>query len=181
MPPPGPARCPRWCGTSPVNTHHGANVKTGDQIVQNLPWRWGVQGRIFIIGGLGYLFDAYDIALNGFLMPLLGEHFDLSLIQRGLVATANLVGMAVGAVAWGAVADRIGRKKAFSVTLLVFGLFSVLGALSPTTWSSSVSGSWRAPGSAAVSRWTTPWWASSRRRSTADGSSPPSMCGGRSV
>jgi putative MFS transporter len=114
-----------------LNTHHGANVKTGDQIVQNLPWRWGVQGRIFIIGGLGYLFDAYDIALNGFLMPLLGEHFDLSLAQRGLVATANLVGMAVGAVAWGAVADRVGRKKAFSVTLLIFALFSVLGAFSP--------------------------------------------------
>ncbi|TGB09162.1 MFS transporter [Streptomyces sp. MZ04] len=107
-------------------------MKTGDQIVQELPWRWNVQGKIFIIGGLGYLFDAYDIALNGFLMPLLGKHFDLSLSERGLVATANLVGMAVGAVAWGAVADRIGRKKAFSVTLLIFALFSVLGALAPT-------------------------------------------------
>ncbi|MFD4475363.1 MFS transporter [Streptomyces sp. NPDC058471] len=107
-------------------------MKTGDQIVQDLPWRWSVQGKIFIIGGLGYLFDAYDIALNGFLMPLLGKHFDLSLSERGLVATANLVGMAVGAVAWGAVADRIGRKKAFSVTLLIFAMFSVLGALAPT-------------------------------------------------
>lgn len=107
-------------------------MRTGDQIVQDLPWRWNVQGKIFIIGGLGYLFDAYDIALNGFLMPLLGQHFDLSLGARGLVATANLVGMAVGAIAWGAVADRIGRKKAFSVTLLIFALFSVLGALSPT-------------------------------------------------
>ncbi|MFJ9413514.1 MFS transporter [Streptomyces sp. NPDC101227] len=106
-------------------------MKTGDRIVQDLPWRWGVQGRIFLIGGLGYLFDAYDIALNGFLMPLLGEHFHLSLAGRGLVATANLVGMAVGAVAWGAVADRIGRKKAFSVTLLIFALFSVLGACAP--------------------------------------------------
>lgn len=106
-------------------------MKTGDQIVQDLPWRWGVQGKIFVIGGLGYLFDAYDIALNGFLMPLLGEHFDLSLSQRGLVATANLIGMAVGAVVWGAVADRIGRKKAFSITLLIFALFSVLGAAAP--------------------------------------------------
>lgn len=106
-------------------------MKTGDQIVQDLPWRWGVQGRIFLIGGLGYLFDAYDIALNGFLMPLVGADFDLSLGARGLVATANLVGMAVGAVAWGAVADRIGRKKAFSVTLLIFAVFSVLGAFAP--------------------------------------------------
>lgn len=77
-------------------------MKTGDQIVQGLPWKWGVQGRIFIIGGLGYLFDAWDIALNGFLMPLVGAEFDLTMGQRGLIATANLVGMAVGAVVWGA-------------------------------------------------------------------------------
>ncbi|OEU86088.1 MFS transporter [Streptomyces abyssalis] len=106
-------------------------MKTGDQIVQELPWKWGVQGRIFIIGGLGYLFDAWDIALNGFLMPLLSKDFGLTVGESGLVATANLVGMAVGAVVWGAIADRIGRKRAFSATLLIFAVFSVLGALSP--------------------------------------------------
>jgi MFS transporter, putative metabolite:H+ symporter len=107
-------------------------MRTGDQVVQDLPWRWGVQGRIFIIGGLGYMFDAWDVALNGFLTPLLGQEFDLSTGDRGLVATSNLVGMAVGAVAWGTIADRMGRKKAFSLTLLIFALFSVLGALSPS-------------------------------------------------
>lgn len=107
-------------------------MKTGDQIVQELPWKWGVQGKIFIIGGLGYLFDAWDIALNGFLMPLVGTEFDLTMGARGLVATANLVGMAVGAVLWGGIADRVGRKKAFSVTLLMFAAFSLLGTLAPT-------------------------------------------------
>lgn len=107
-------------------------MRTGDQIVQDLPWRWSVQGKVFIIGGLGYMFDAWDVALNGFLTPLLGAEFDLSTTERGLVATANLVGMAVGAVAWGTIADRIGRKRAFSITLLIFALFSALGALSPT-------------------------------------------------
>ncbi|GAA5153928.1 MFS transporter [Amycolatopsis dongchuanensis] len=106
-------------------------MRTGDQIVQDLPWRWHVQGKIFLIGGLGYMFDAWDVALNGFLTPLVGAEFGLSATQKGLVATANLIGMAVGAVVWGTVADRIGRKRAFSVTLLVFALFSVLGALSP--------------------------------------------------
>ncbi len=107
-------------------------MRTGDQVVQDLPWKWGVQGKIFIIGGLGYMFDAWDVALNGFLTPLLGTEFGLSTGQRGLVATANLVGMAVGAVAWGTIADRMGRKKAFSITLAIFAIFSVLGALSPS-------------------------------------------------
>ncbi|GAA2787994.1 MFS transporter [Saccharopolyspora taberi] len=106
-------------------------MRTGDQIVQDLPWRWNVQGKIFLIGGLGYMFDAWDVALNGFLTPLVGTEFGLSPGQKGLVATANLIGMAVGAIAWGTVADRIGRKRAFSITLLVFALFSALGALSP--------------------------------------------------
>ncbi|WP_433469456.1 MFS transporter [Spirillospora sp. CA-128828] len=106
-------------------------MKTGNEIVQELPWKWGVQGKIFIIGGLGYMFDAWDVALNGFLTPLLAKDFGLTVGEKGLVATANLVGMAVGAVAWGTVADRLGRKRAFSLTLLVFALFSVLGALSP--------------------------------------------------
>ncbi|MFG2005261.1 MFS transporter [Spirillospora sp. NPDC048911] len=107
-------------------------MKTGNQIVQDLPWKWGVQGKIFIIGGLGYMFDAWDVALNGFLTPLLAKHFELSVGEKGLIATANLIGMAVGAVAWGTIADRMGRKKAFSLTLLIFALFSILGALSPS-------------------------------------------------
>ncbi|MEQ3553010.1 MFS transporter [Pseudonocardia nematodicida] len=106
-------------------------MRTGEQVVQSLPWRWNVQGKIFIIGGLGYMFDAWDVALNGFLTPLLGLEFGLSTGQRGLVATANLVGMAVGAVLWGTIADRMGRKRAFSITIAIFALFSVLGALSP--------------------------------------------------
>ncbi|WP_188195845.1 MFS transporter [Nonomuraea sp. SYSU D8015] len=106
-------------------------MKTGDQIVQDLPWKWRVQGKIFIIGGLGYMFDAWDVALNGFLTPLLGAEFGLSVGERGLVATANLIGMAVGAVMWGTIADRVGRKRAFSLTLLIFALFSVVGALAP--------------------------------------------------
>ncbi|MFD9895734.1 MFS transporter [Amycolatopsis sp. NPDC059027] len=109
-------------------------MTTGDEIVQELPWRWRVQGRIFLIGGLGYLFDAWDVALNGFLTPLLGTEFGLSPGARGLVASANLIGMAVGSVAWGTIADRMGRKRAFAITLLIFSVFSVLGAAAPSFW-----------------------------------------------
>lgn len=109
-------------------------MRTGDQVVQDLPWKWGVQGKIFVIGGLGYMFDAWDVALNGFLTPLLGTEFQLTPGERGLVGTANLVGMAVGAVGWGTIADRMGRKRAFGLTLLIFALFSALGALSPNWW-----------------------------------------------
>lgn len=108
--------------------------KTGDQIVQELPWRWRVQGVVFIIGGLGFMFDAWDVTMNGFLIPLVSDEWGLSLGQAAWVGTANLIGMAIGAFMWGGLADIIGRKTAFSLTLLVFSLFTVLGALSPAFW-----------------------------------------------
>lgn len=106
----------------------------GDQIVQELPWRWTVQGKIFVIGGIGYAFDAWDVALTGVMLPLLTKEFGLSGGQQGLFAAASLAGMAVGAFCWGTVADVLGRKRAFSVTLLVFGLVTMLGAASPNFW-----------------------------------------------
>lgn len=108
-----------------------ATLPTGDQIVQELPWRWNVQGRIFVIGGLGFMFDAWDVTLNGVLIPLLSAHWNLVPAQAAWIGTANLLGMAIGAFVWGSIADAIGRKKAFTATLLVFSLFTVLGALSP--------------------------------------------------
>jgi len=45
--------------------------KQADQVVQELPFRWSVQGRIFLIGGLAFMFDAWDVLLPAYLFPLL--------------------------------------------------------------------------------------------------------------
>ena len=112
-----------------MNTY--TTVPSGEQVVQELPWRWKVQGRIFLIGGLGFMFDAWDVTLNGILIPLLSKHWSLSPGDAAWIGTANLIGMALGAFVWGTIADTIGRKKAFTATLLIFSIFTVLGAFSP--------------------------------------------------
>ncbi|MGO1318952.1 MAG: MFS transporter [Galactobacter sp.] len=109
-------------------------LPTSDDVVQALPFRWGVQGRIFVIGGLGFMFDAWDVTLNGALIPGVMAEWDLPRATAALLSTANLIGMAVGAVLWGTIADRVGRRKAFTWTLLIFAVFTALGALSPTFW-----------------------------------------------
>ena len=106
-------------------------LPSGTSIVQDLPFKWPVQGAIFIIGGLGFMFDAWDVTLNGALIPLVAEEWGLDRSTAALLGTSNLVGMALGAFIWGGIADRFGRKNAFSLTLLMFALFTVLGALSP--------------------------------------------------
>lgn len=116
-----------------MNTY--TTVPSGEQVVQELPWRWKVQGRIFLIGGLGFMFDAWDVTLNGILIPLLSKHWSLGPGDAAWIGTSNLIGMALGAFVWGTIADTIGRKKAFTATLLIFSIFTVLGALSPDfTW-----------------------------------------------
>ncbi|CAM3928349.1 MFS transporter [Kibdelosporangium persicum] len=106
-------------------------MRTGDQVVQELPWRWRAQGTIFLVGGLGFMFDAWDVTLNGFLIPLVSDEWGLTKAEGAWVGTANLIGMAIGAFAWGGIADLIGRKRAFSLTLLMFSVFSVAGAVAP--------------------------------------------------
>ncbi|GGK44665.1 MFS transporter [Micrococcus flavus] len=106
-----------------------APAVTGETVVQELPWRWSVQGRIFLIGGLGFMFDAWDVTLNGVMIPLLTEEWGLSRADAAWIGTANLIGMAVGAFVWGTIADRIGRKAAFTWTLLIFSVFTLAGAL----------------------------------------------------
>ena len=113
---------------------HSAELPTTADVIAGLPWRWRVQGSIFLVGGLGFMFDAWDVALNGFLIPLLSDHWSLTVGQAAWIATVNLIGMAVGAFVWGGIADRIGRKKAFTLTLLCFSIFTALGALSPNIW-----------------------------------------------
>ncbi|MCU1572187.1 MAG: major facilitator transporter [Micrococcaceae bacterium] len=104
---------------------------SGAHVVQELPWRWKVQGNIFLIGGLGFMFDAWDVTLNGYLIPLLSREWHLDAGGAAWVGTSNLIGMAVGAFAWGSIADIVGRRKAFTLTLLIFSIFTVLGAASP--------------------------------------------------
>jgi putative MFS transporter len=77
------------------------------------------------------MFDAWDVTLNGILIPLLSKHWSLTPGEAAWIGASNLIGMALGAFIWGTIADTIGRKQAFTATLLIFSLFTVLGAFSP--------------------------------------------------
>ena len=60
-----------------MNTY--TTVPSGEQVVQELPWRWKVQGRIFLIGGLGFMFQTgLGRHPERHLIPLLSTHWRLS-------------------------------------------------------------------------------------------------------
>src|SRR5690348_11722704 len=113
---------------STSTTPKGITVtKRAEDVIQDLPFLWRVQGAIFLIGGLAYMFDAWDVLLPTYLIPLLarsGWHLDNA--QLGWLGTIGLIGMGVGAFIWGTIADIVGRKRSFVWTLLIYSVFSLL-------------------------------------------------------
>ncbi|MGF9905925.1 MFS transporter [Brevibacillus porteri] len=84
--------------------------------------------KVFWAAGFGWMFDAMDVALLSFIMVALRQEWGLTGEEAGLLGTGNLVGMAIGAIAGGYLADRIGRKPVFLLTLVLFGLASFASA-----------------------------------------------------
>ena len=88
--------------------------------------------KLLITSGLGWMFDAMDVLLIGFLVAPITKEFALAPAQVGLVASAGFVGMFLGAAISGRLADRYGRRLVFQGTLVLFSVGAVLSALAPT-------------------------------------------------
>lgn len=69
------------------------------------------------------LFDGYDLAINGtVVLPLLMQDWGLSAMQAGMLASTALAGMMFGAMFFGSLADKIGRKVIMICIVLFSGL-----------------------------------------------------------
>lgn len=86
-------------------------------------------GRLVLGSGVGWALDAMDVGLISFVIAALGVHWGLDGTQKSLIASIGFVGMALGASLGGLLADRIGRRQVFALTLLVYGLATGASAL----------------------------------------------------
>lgn len=86
---------------------------------------------IAAIVGVGILFDFYEVFLAGTLGSVLQEKFDVTGTSLKLILASAFIGMFFGAIFFGRLADALGRRRAFFLTLSVYSVFSVLAAFSP--------------------------------------------------
>lgn len=70
-----------------------------------------------------------DVGLVSFILAALAVQWSLSPGQLSAIASIGFVGMAVGASLGGLLADRIGRRQVFALTLLVYGVATGASAL----------------------------------------------------
>ncbi|RNC98813.1 MFS transporter [Lysinibacillus halotolerans] len=78
------------------------------------------------------MFDAMDVGILSFVIAALAADWGLSSSQMGWIGSINSIGMAVGALVFGVFADKVGRKKIFMWTLIIFSVASGLSALTTT-------------------------------------------------
>ncbi|MDR2374034.1 MAG: MFS transporter [Bifidobacteriaceae bacterium] len=88
-----------------------------------------LHGRLVWGSGLGWAMDAMDVGLISFILVALPESWQVTAADKSAIASAGFAGMAIGASLGGLVADRLGRRQVFALTLLVYGLATGASAL----------------------------------------------------
>jgi MFS family permease len=99
--------------------------------MDRLPWtkfHWSI-----IVGlGVSWVLDGLEIqivAANGF-----SSEFHMSSAQVGALGTTYLFGQVIGALVFGRLSDKLGRKKLFILTLVIYLIGSGVAGLAPAVW-----------------------------------------------
>jgi MFS family permease len=100
--------------------------------------RWGRFHTLVVVAlGITWILDGLEVTLAGAVSPALKEsprlHF--SNADVGLVSSAYLAGAVLGAMFFGWLTDRLGRKRLFFITLAVYLVATAATALSWNLWS----------------------------------------------
>ncbi|MEK4231002.1 MFS transporter [Solibacillus sp. FSL H8-0538] len=90
------------------------------------------RNKLLGVAGIGWMFDAMDVGILSFVIAALAVDWGLNSTQMGWIGSINSIGMAVGALVFGVFADKVGRKKIFMWTLVLFSVASGLSAFTTT-------------------------------------------------
>ncbi|WP_431804562.1 MFS transporter [Halobacillus andaensis] len=74
------------------------------------------------------LMDGYDVVIYGSVVPSLIEEWNISSVTAGAIGSYTAAGTAVGAVLFGLLADKLGRKNVILLCTVLFSLFTALSA-----------------------------------------------------
>jgi len=83
---------------------------------------------------LGYAMDGFDLLILGFMLPAIAADLHLSTAQSGSLVTWTLIGAVAGGLIFGALADRYGRVRVLTWTILLFAVFTGLCAVAQGYW-----------------------------------------------
>ena len=91
-----------------------------------------VHRKIVVAIGLGLFFEVYEIFLSSTIATALKTEYGFGGTALQLLMASSFVGMFFGAAAFGRIADKIGRRRAFLLNLVWFSVWSIIGAFAPS-------------------------------------------------
>src|SRR3954452_24947288 len=97
-------------------------------LVQAQPLRWrnttGLQRRTLVAAALGWMLDAFDVMLYSIVLATLLRELGMSKATAGFLNTLTLIASAVGSFLFGVCADRFGRRRMLSASILTYSIFT---------------------------------------------------------
>jgi MFS transporter, putative metabolite:H+ symporter len=87
--------------------------------------------KVIALIAAGYFFDVIDFTVFGSLVPYILSSKFASGAEVAAVGSATIFGMFIGTAGQGQFSDRFGRRFIYQFNLLLFGLFTIFGALAP--------------------------------------------------
>ena len=88
----------------------------------------GFQIRLLLTCAAVLFLDGFDTQAIGYVAPALAKEWGLTKAALGPVFSAGLFGLMIGALLFGPLADRIGRKKIIIFSTLAFGIGALVTA-----------------------------------------------------
>src|SRR5215212_11305094 len=90
--------------------------------------------KALIASAVGYAMDGFDLLILGFMLRAISADLHLTPPQAGSLITMTLVGAVVGGILFGTLADRLGRVRVLTWTILLFAVFTGLCAFAQGYW-----------------------------------------------
>ena len=88
--------------------------------------------RVIALIAAGYFFDVIDFTVFGSLVPYILSSKFATGAEVAAAGSATIFGMFIGTAGQGEFSDRFGRRFIYQFNLLLFGVFTILGALAPS-------------------------------------------------
>jgi MFS family permease len=105
-------------------------VMTALETLDTLPWN-RFHRRAAVTLGMGWGMDAFEVTLIGSILGVLGPLWRLSGFDLSAILGAWFAGIMLGALGFGVLADRFGRRAVFLGSLAMYGVATFLTAFSP--------------------------------------------------
>ena len=91
----------------------------------------GFHFKTMLTSGMGFFTDAYDLFIIGVALAILTPLWHLNALEISLLGSTSLIAAAFGAIIFGRLADRLGRKFIYGYELIVLAIGAIASALSP--------------------------------------------------